>query len=176
MSDLHFRIATAGDTSLIATLVNNAYRGDNSRLSWTTEADLLSGQRTDPRAIGDILGSDNNVILLCYRQQQAIGTAHLRRDAGTCHFGMFTVQPGLQGQGIGKQFIAHAEHYARDTWGCATMSMTVITLRQELLQWYERRGYINSGEHAEFPYGDERFGLPRRDDLQLVILEKSLIE
>lgn len=175
MSDLHFRLAKESDTSLITRLVNAAYRGDDSRQGWTTEADLLGGQRTDIMAVRDIITTPGNVIILCQQGGEAVGTVHLRRKQTTCHFGMFTVSPCLQGQSIGKQFIAYAEQYARNKLDCTHMMMTVIDLRKELLQWYERRGYINTGRRAGFPYGDERFGIPRRDDLQLAILKKSLI-
>jgi len=52
--------------------------------------------------------------------------------------------------------------------------MTVIEQRAELIAWYERRGYRRSGEYQPFPYGDERFGIPRRDDLRFEVLVKDL--
>jgi hypothetical protein len=54
------------------------------------------------------------------------------------------------------------------------MRMTVITIRDTLIAWYERRGYARTGELLPFPYGDQRFGLPQRDDLRFEVLEKSL--
>lgn len=176
MSTLTFRIANIDDIAPVAALVNRAYRGDSSRQGWTTEADLLDGQRTDAEAIREIISASGNVMLLCRQGSNVVGTVHLRHEDRSCYFGMFTVRPDLQGQGIGKQFIAHAEQYARNKWACTSMRMTVIDLREELLQWYVRRGYHETGKYADFPYGDERFGLPRRDDLRLTILEKSLVE
>ena len=175
MNDLSYRLATLDDLTHIENLVNAAYRGETSRLGWTTEADLLDGQRTDKEALHDIISTANNIIILCHKANQIIGTVHLHCKQKTCHFGMFTIQPSSQGLGIGKQFIAYAEQYARKQWACTTMMMTVIDLRKELLQWYERRGYINTGKRAKFPYGDERFGIPLRNDLELTILKKSLI-
>ena len=52
--------------------------------------------------------------------------------------------------------------------------MTVIAQRAELIAWYERRGYARTGEARPFPYGDPRFGEPRRDDLSFLVLEKPL--
>jgi hypothetical protein len=52
--------------------------------------------------------------------------------------------------------------------------MTVVHLRDALIAWYERRGYILTGEVEPFPYGDERFGRPLRDDLHFVVLEKEI--
>jgi hypothetical protein len=37
-----------------------------------------------------------------------------------------------------------------------------------------RRGYARTGELLPFPYGNDRFGLPLRDDLQFEALEKEL--
>jgi ribosomal protein S18 acetylase RimI-like enzyme len=87
---------------------------------------------------------------------------------------MFAVRPGLQGGGIGRGVLAECERIARDEWGMPAMRMTVITQRGELIAWYERRGYRRTGESKPFPYGDERFGIPKRDDLRFEVLEKSL--
>ena len=93
-------------------------------------------------------------------------------DAG--YFGMFSVVPDLQGRGIGKQMLTEAERIARDEWNVPVMRMTVIDVRDELIAFYERRGYHRTGIHKPFPYGDARFGLPKRDDLRFEILEKAL--
>ena len=174
VNEISFDIASLDDASSIEMLVNAAYRGDTSRRGWTTEAELLDGQRTDKQAIHDIISLADNIIILCLSNTTTIGTLHLRREENICHLGMFTVYPDLQGQGIGKQFISYAEHYACKEWACHSMTMTVIDIRHELLQWYERRGYFDTEETTAFPYGDERFGIPRRDDLKLTILKKSL--
>ena len=97
-----------------------------------------------------------------------------RHDDGKGHFGLFAVRPGLQGAGVGRDLLAYAEEYARDTFDADTMEMTVIAQRAELIAWYERRGYRRTGQTRPFPYGDERFGLPRRDDLHFVVLSKAL--
>ena len=55
-----------------------------------------------------------------------------------------------------------------------TMQMTVIDCREELMAFYERRGYARTGIKKPFPYGDERFGIPRRDDLRFEVMEKPL--
>jgi GNAT superfamily N-acetyltransferase len=87
---------------------------------------------------------------------------------------MFAVSPALQGAGLGKVIIAEAERLARETWDAEEMHMTVISVREDLIAWYERRGYRRTGEMTPFPYGDERFGLPQRDDLQFELLTKPL--
>jgi ribosomal protein S18 acetylase RimI-like enzyme len=84
------------------------------------------------------------------------------------------VRPNLQGGGIGKAVLNEAERIARDEWKVPAMRMTVIDIRDELIAFYERRGYRRTGIKKPFPYGDERFGLPKRDDLRFEVLEKTL--
>ena len=87
---------------------------------------------------------------------------------------MFSVRPGLQGSGLGRFMLTTAENFARAEWKCIKMEMTVISIRAELIAWYERRGYHRTGRFKPFPYGDARFGIPKRDDLQFELLEKLL--
>lgn len=98
-----------------------------------------------------------------------------RRDDGVAYFGMFAVRPDTQGGGVGGELLAEAERYAREEYGATRLEMTVISQRSELIAWYERRGYRRTGETRAFPYGDERFGIPRRDDLHFVVLAKPLV-
>jgi len=159
----------------IVGVVESAYRGDASREGWTTEADLLDGQRTDAEAVSAVLAAPDSVVLLAETDQILAGCCHLeRRLADEVYFGMFAVRPGSQGQGWGAQILAEAERLARDDWRAASMVMTVIGQRADLIAWYERRGYRRTGEVRPFPYGDERFGVPRRPDLSFVVLAKSL--
>lgn len=172
---IEFRVASASDASSIAALLNSAYRGASSRAGWTTEADFLAGQRTDAQAVAAIVASPTQWFLLGERNGMLLGCVCLERvNPRLCHFGMFAVRPELQAQGIGKRFVAEAERFAREQLGCSIMNMFVITLRRELIAWYERRGYRRTGEFGAFPYGDERFGIPLRDDLRFEVLTKSL--
>lgn len=175
MSQLQFRIARTQDSQQISDLVNSAYRGDSSREGWTTEADFLDGQRTDVEAIRENILKPNNWMLLCLKGNEIIGSVHLeKREPATCYFGMFTVKPTLQAAGIGKVFIAEAEKFAKKEMGCLWLEMTVVTIREELIAWYERRGYQFTGEHRPFPYHDQRFGIPLREDIVLGVWKKKL--
>lgn len=173
---IRFRTAVARDARHIADLVNAAYRGASSRAGWTTEADFLGGQRTDAAAIEAILSRPGQYFLLGEHAGALLGCVNLEKIShATCYFGMFAVRPGLQGRGDGTRFLAEAERFARESLGCSVMRMYVITLRAELIAWYERRGYRRTCEYQPFPYGDERFGIPLRDDLEFEVLEKQLI-
>jgi ribosomal protein S18 acetylase RimI-like enzyme len=173
--DVVFRDASANDVDAIVALVNSAYRGDSSRAGWTTEADILGGQRTDAAEISRLQAQADSKILLCLRGGELVGSVHLERlDAATAYMGMLVIRPLLQGQGLGRRLMAEAEHLAQVQWGASCMRMQVITLRRELIAYYERRGYRRTGEARPFPAADPRFGLPRVDGLMFEVLEKFL--
>ena len=174
MSGLAFRAAGPGDIDAVVALVESAYRGDASRVGWTTEADLLDGRRTGRDDIEAILARERSQLLLGEIDGDLVACAHVMVEDGAGYFGMFSVEPGRQGQGIGNQVLAEAERLAREAWACASMRMTVIDIREDLIPYYERRGYVRTGIKKPFPYGDARFGLPKRDDLRFEVLEKPL--
>ncbi|TLX22066.1 GNAT family N-acetyltransferase [Thermomonas fusca] len=169
-----FRNATPADIDTIVALVTSAYRGDSSRAGWTTEADLLDGNRIDPEVLRTDLARPRSRVLLAEADDGLQACAHVADEDGAGYFGMFAVRPGLQGGGLGKRLLAECERIARDEWGLPVMRMTVIDVRDELIAYYERRGYRRTGELKPFPYGDTRFGQPKRDDLRFEVLEKPL--
>ena len=176
MTELHFRAATPADLDAIVDLVTSAYRGDSSRAGWTTEADFLDGNRIDRDVMRADIERPQSRVLLAERDGQLLACAHVSEEDGAGYFGMFSVVPGLQGGGIGKQVLAECERIAREEWNLPAMRMTVIDIRDELIAFYERRGYRRTGILKPFPYGDDRFGQPQRDDLRFEVLEKSLRE
>ncbi|MCC3766138.1 GNAT family N-acetyltransferase [Streptomyces sp. UNOC14_S4] len=169
-----FREATVADVPALVTLVESAYRGDASRVGWTTEADILDGQRTDAEGVRAVVTDENSCLLVAERDGETIACCQLEHRGAHAYFGMFAVRPSLQGSGLGKVVIAEAERFARAEWGVREMHMTVIRQRDELIAWYERRGYRRTGQMSPFPYGDERFGIPQRDDLEFELLVKEL--
>jgi ribosomal protein S18 acetylase RimI-like enzyme len=172
--DLAFRRATSTDIPALVELVESAYRGDASRVGWTTEADLLDGQRTDPETLAATLARPDTVLLVAERDGLLLACCVLERRPEGAYFGMFSVRPNQQGAGIGRAVLAEAERFAGAEWGVGEMEMTVIVQREDLIAWYERRGFRRTGEMSPFPYGDERFGLPKRDDLAFERLVKAL--
>lgn len=195
---LVFRNATLADVSAVVELVECAYRGTGSRAGWTTEADLLDGQRTDELEISEIISGAHSLIRLALQhnaieqdQQQAETHAHKPQhalittssivacvrienagDAG--YIGMVSVRPTLQAAGIGRQLLQEAERVIRDELGLSRARMTVIAQRETLISWYQRRGYLLTGKRENFPYNEPRAGTPRRDDLYFEVLEKTL--
>ncbi len=175
-SDLQFRSAVESDVPALVALVTAAYRGESSRRGWTTEADLLDGERIAPEVLLDDLRRPSSRVVLAERAGALLACAHIERQGEACYFGMFAVRPELQSAGVGKALLAECERIARDAWALARMEMTVIDVRDSLIAFYERRGYRRTGQRKPFPYGDPRFGIPRRDDLRFEILTKSLTE
>ncbi|GHH50020.1 N-acetyltransferase [Streptomyces candidus] len=172
--ELLFRDAVEADVTALVALIESAYRGDSSRAGWTTEADLLKGRRTDPESVRAVVEDPRSRLLTVARHGELIACCQLEHRGEAAYFGMFAVRPGLQGGGVGKAVIAEAERLAVRTWGVREMHMTVISVREDLIAWYERRGYRRTGRMTPFPYGDERFGVPQRDDLAFELLLKDL--
>lgn len=172
---LTFRDATDADVDALVALIESAYRGDDSRAGWTTEADLLEGQRTDPQGVLEVIKAPGSRLLTAERDGRVVACCQLEHRGDHAYFGMFAVSPALQGAGLGKVVMAQAERLARQTWGVTEMQMTVISQREDLIAWYERRGYRRTGRTQPFPYGDERFGIPLRSDLRFELLVKPLV-
>ncbi len=154
-------------------LINGTYRGESSRLGWTTEADLLEGLRTDLADITRLLTSSDSMILIAEQDQQLIGSVHLQRNGDYAQLGMLSVKPTLQNQGIGKQLISAAEIIAQQQWGVKSMRMAVIPCREQLIAYYQRRGYVRTGETIPFPVNPALWR-PKVNGLCLEWLEKVL--
>ena len=169
-----FRKAELEDSVRIVSLVESAYRGEKSLKGWTTEADLLGGQRTDSREVKQLISQLNSQIILCELNSELLGSVHILNKGNYTYLGMFAVSPEAQGKGVGKAVLGYIESMVEKKWDAEYIEMTVITQRVELINWYIKHGYELSGEKRPFPYGDSRYGIPKRDDLVLDVLKKKL--
>ncbi len=169
-----YRIAELADIPALNDLVGSAYRGERSKAGWTSEAHLLDGQRIDEIMLADIIADPEQTILVFDDTQTLEGCAALQRHAGYGYIGMVTVRPGAQNTAVGRAILQAAEDFVKQMWLVSRARLTVIAQRTELISWYERRGYQRNGETLPFPYNDPQFGLPKRDDLYFVVLEKNL--
>jgi ribosomal protein S18 acetylase RimI-like enzyme len=167
---------TDADIADYVELVASAYRGEGSKQGWTTEADILGGQRLDAEMAEDMHAETDSVILLVRDGEgRAVASVYLREpENGQAYLGVLAVSPLGQGKGVGSALINLAEAWAAERWGAKAMRMSVINKRDELIAYYERRGYERTSEVEPFPYGDERFGVPKVDDLEFVLLLKQL--
>lgn len=170
--ELHISQAIIADAAELNILVNSAYRGESSKQGWTTEADLLDGQRTDEEMLIEMMSNPKEKILKATSDNGLVGCVYLKHDIDRLYLGLLTVSPPLQSHGIGKQLLKASEDEAKKL-NCRAIYMTVITVRTELIDWYTRLGYRKTDERLPFKTGDPRFGIPKQP-IEFFILEKAL--
>jgi ribosomal protein S18 acetylase RimI-like enzyme len=168
--------AVEAEYAEIIDLVNLAFRGTGPPASWNIE-NFIEGQRLNESLLREDLAAKPEAHLLSYRDDPdgpLLGTVLLdpKKD-GVWYLGLLSVRPDLQKRKLGRTLLAAAEHYAKQR-GARRIQMTVVNVRDTLIAWYERRGYTLTSETRPFPYGDDRFGRPLRDDLYFVVLQKDI--
>lgn len=162
-----------GDVELLASLINSAYRGESSRIGWTTEADILDGKRCDKLMLQNILKDKEQVILVMKEQELLLGCVHLAKETDTVStLGMYAVNPLYQGRGIGKSLMLEAESYVKKVFASTVMRMGIINYRTDIIPFYERRGYQNTFQTIPFPASP--LWQPKVEGLELMIYEKIL--
>lgn len=164
--------ATTEDAESLSLLVNAAYRGDTGRQGWTTEADLIDGTRTDAMLLEEIIKTPGSQILKYMEGDQILGCVELRVEDDKLYLGMLTVNHTMQGKGIGKALLHAAEEEARKQ-NCKTIHMNVLTQRKELIDWYVRHGYSDTGMRKPFAFTDPRYGSAKMP-LEFLILGKRI--
>jgi ribosomal protein S18 acetylase RimI-like enzyme len=175
MIELLIRDATPSDIPALHRLIESAYRGEASRAGWTTEADLLEGQRTDPDELAGILADPAQAILTGWRGDALVASVLIaNRGKGTGYFGMLSVAPTLQSGGLGHRMVAAAEAALADRFAIRQIRIQVFPQRAPLIAWYSRIGYRPTGETLPFPYDEPRLGLPLKDDLHFIVMAKTL--
>ena len=166
---LTIRSAMPADLPRLHPVIERAYRGDSARQGWTHEADLLSGERIDDATLQAMIADPAQILLLAEQGDVAIGCVSLTaRGDGLVYLGLLCVDPMRQAGGLGKAIIAAAEKVSRDQLGADRIEMTVIDSRVELIAYYERRGFVRTGERRPFP-------IPIDPPLGMVVLEKTLV-
>lgn len=172
-SDPDISIAEPSDIPDLLALLNSAYRGEVSKQGWTTEADLIAGAvRTDAQTLAGLITSEGIVFLkFLNAEKKIIGCVNLQQQSGKVYLGMFSVSPTQQGGGIGKKILHAAEEYARHN-NCSVIFMHVITERKELIEWYMRRGYVDTGKRIDFK--EDGLTGKHMKPLQFMVLEKEL--
>jgi ribosomal protein S18 acetylase RimI-like enzyme len=172
MTDYRFNFATIDDVPALAALIERAYRGPEAAKGWTNEAEILTGPRSSPEEIAALI-RDRNARFVTARDKGTIAACALvKREANGAYFGMFAIDPDLQGGGLGKLMMGHCEEAARVLWASKSMRLTVISLRSKLIEWYERRGYQRTGESEPFPFDTATGAL--RTDFDLTVLQKKI--
>jgi ribosomal protein S18 acetylase RimI-like enzyme len=172
---ISLQLAEDTDLPAIVDLMNAAFRGRLAEKSWSFGTAYVTGTRTNESLLREEIAGGALILLAKEDASLALqGCVSLRRlSAERWYLGSLTVDPALQNKGFGRTLLYRAEEYAV-AHGARTMEITVVYVRTALISWYERRGYRRTGETRPFPYGDNRFGIPTRDDLKFVVLDKSL--
>jgi ribosomal protein S18 acetylase RimI-like enzyme len=169
--------ATEDDYAAIVDLTNLAFRGVGPSASWNSEADFIEGQRLTESLLREDLAAKPDAVLLTCRNDpdgELLGTVWLEpKGDGIWYLGLLTIRPDLQNKQVGRALLASAESFAKQHGACR-IRMSVVNLRATLIAWYQRRGYVLTGETQPFPYDDQRFGRPLRNDLSFVLLEKQI--
>ncbi|MBX2965227.1 MAG: GNAT family N-acetyltransferase [Cyclobacteriaceae bacterium] len=160
------------DAHELSVLVNSAYRGDTGRQGWTTEADLIDGSRTDAELLRALIETPGSIILKYVDDGKIIGCVELRKEDNKLYLGMLTVNPAIQGKGIGKALLKAAEDEASQQ-NCEAVFLGVLTGRKELIDWYIRHGYSDTGKRKPFDFTDPRFGAPKMP-LEFMMMEKNI--
>ncbi len=171
MSIETFRTANASDAQAIAALVNKAYRPKPGAAGWTDESHLLSGERISAIQVGEVMARRDSIILLGLKDSATVACVHVEKVGGYSQIGMLAVHPRLQGAGIGKQMLAHAERHAVENFGAEKFLLRVVTGRPDLVAYYQRRGYQPTGVAIDFPLAGG-VGIPKVPDLKIAVLEK----
>ena len=171
-------LATEIDYPAIIDLINLAFRGvAGEQASWNIESGIIEGQRMNDSLLREELSHSPNANLLVHRDPSTgaiVGTVWLdHKGDGVWYLGLLTVRPALQKQHLGSRLLLAAEEFGLER-GARSIRMTVVNLRHALIAWYQRRGYALTGETIPYPYGDDRFGRPLRDDVHFLVLEKHL--
>ncbi len=172
---LHFYKAERIDAESVTQLINLSYRGETSRKGWTTEADILDGLRTTTAHVAKVINRPDAFFLMGVLNDEIVATICCEHQiiAGkpTAHFGMIAVKPALQNKGYGKDLINAAEAIVQREWRVTGFHMTVISLREELIEFYQRLGYKRTGELKDFPVAPDLWQ-PKVKGLALEYLAK----
>ncbi len=174
MSGVSIRRARPADADVLVDLIRSAYRGEDSRAGWTSEADLVEGERISRDQVLAMITRNGSLLLTAGQDGAIVACCQLQdQGAGLAYFGTFAVSPQAQGAGLGRQVMTEAEHQAAAAFGATRLEMTVLAQQDKLIAYYERRGFRRTGETRPFP-ADPRYARPLRDDLHFVVLEKTL--
>ena len=138
---MDIRTATEADLNSILDLVNSAFQ---------VERFFKNRERLDSEDLAHHF--KDGTFLLAEEEGHLAGCIYVTRHGDRAYFGLLSVDPSHQKNGIGRRLISAAEEFARET-GARFMDLKLIHLRTELPGIYEKLGYQISGTE---PYPAER--------------------
>jgi GNAT superfamily N-acetyltransferase len=132
-ADVRTRLATAADAAAIIPLVNAAFAVES----------FLTGTRTDQQRMAKMMQA-GEFLIAEDGEGQLLAAVYVELRGARGYFGMLAVDPARQGSGLGRRMIEAAENRCRRL-GCNFMDITVLSLRAELLPFYQKFGYLETG-------------------------------
>jgi ribosomal protein S18 acetylase RimI-like enzyme len=171
-SDVAISLAGIADSEQLLGLVNSSYRGESSRRGWTTEADLIAGEvRIDADALQQVLITPGSIVLGYRQAETLVGCVNLQHKGDYLYLGMFSVIPEKQNAGIGRKLLNAAVELACQ-WHLGAIKMSVISVRSELIAWYMRNGYADTGERI--PFQEDGMSGKHLRQLEFMVLRKPV--
>ncbi|NNH26031.1 MULTISPECIES: GNAT family N-acetyltransferase [Acinetobacter] len=176
MQPLKYRLANASDVESLVALINQAYR-TNTGSSWTSEQDIVTGDRINHQQLLESLNQQNFSLFVAeiveHSESALVACVGLAFQHSSVEIGTFCVASDWQNQGIGKQVLAYAEQKAFAIFPTLiSYEMFVLDARIELIQYYERCGYSKTACIESYPI-HANVGQPLID-LQLQHMSKSI--
>ena len=167
-------VARTEDIPTCVSIINQAYAGkdDLGGISWSHKAEIETGPRVDLDKNEELINTENQSVLKYEENGEILGcvTVKVTEEPNLAYTGTLAVKPSLQAKGVGTVLLAAAENWAKEK-GCTRMKLTVVDFRQELIEFYKRRGYQDTGERDPFP---ENIPCKPLVPLLIVVLTKSL--
>lgn len=168
-SKLVLERATNDQAEEISNLVNLAYRGP---LGWTKETHIVTGERSNIAEVQGYLSDPMSYLLVASDNGEIKACICIEENGDCAYIGFFAVHPMCQGVGVGKEILSQAERFAINELKLKKFKMAVVSQRSELISFYERRGYVKTGEIQEYPV-HLNVGVPLESGLTIEYLEKN---
>lgn len=169
------REATLSDAPTVHSIINAAFNSD------ATDQIFLTSFRTEIfplSVITDRITAPDTILLVASYSSAPdtiVGTCYVRHNGPEAAWlGNLCIDPAHQKSGIGKFLLVEAERYVVDKWDVTGMEIDVVSTRKELMAWYRRCGYVETGTEKPFPY----FGSPDgflREGMKMVDFRKVLV-
>ena len=169
---MHFRLANITDIPQILDLVNISYRSKTVR-GWTSESEIIDGLRLNESHATTLILKEDSFLILALEQNELIGCVHIEYNVNLAYLGLLTIHPNFQNKGLGKILLTHAENFCANYNNITHIEMSVLSLRKELLNFYQRRGYLLTNKIENYPL-HANVGVPKDSNIKVLYLKKAL--
>jgi ribosomal protein S18 acetylase RimI-like enzyme len=149
--------AALADLDAAKTVIERAYRGDTAAASWSHEGELPTGQRVSRDVLSALFERPTSILSLAKLGDRIVGTSLVQLAVPKgCEIGLLSVEPDLQGHGIGDYLIRCAERDGAAHFRARRSFVEVIDQKPALIAYYRRRGYRATGSSRPYPHRLEK--------------------